>query len=474
MIPKSESPQSHNRAPKPTMHRATARRAMPEWLERRDRSPVPWIVLAGSLHRGEAYTDLVSHRMQVPIGCDETSRCVRAHELMHAKVSPPTIWIPEEYESLQESTVVAAEEFRVNMLIRAAGFPVERHLADGSEKGIGERLGINNDWNGAVLMMAAVSGTKSCRPMLSGIRSTRPEWITGLREISTQLQRLWRNSTRHGIAPVASTTPWLGGTEGWRFTLRVAATVQQALITDRDPPTVTSDDFRRLAQGRRQRFAPLVEMRLSHTRPIEGFISQRSTPRPIGRDPRYMGRLLTDPERRVFAGHRKSPGGTVLIDQSGSMHLEEAELLRLIVAAPGCTVIGYSHKANSKLHPNIWVLAEEGRAVSAIPRGNGGNGVDGPALLFAINRHRVGSPLIWVCDGYVTDDQDNFSSDLAEYCARLVLRHRIHQVSEVEDAVLALTRAKRGQRPPTRAVGPIRSCPSWSAHFCPSAPLKES
>lgn len=444
---------------------------MPEWLERHDRSSEPWTVLPGSLRRGEAYTDLNSHRMQVPTGSDETSRCVRAHELMHAKVSPPTLWIPDECASLEESTVVAAEEFRINMLIKAAGFPVDRHLADGSERNTGERLGINGDWNGAVLMLAAVSGTKSSRTMLGGIRSTRPEWIAGLRDISNQLQRLWRSATRNGVAPVASTTPWLGGTEGWRFTLRVAAVVQRALIDGADPPTISSDDFRRLAQGRRQKFAPLVEAHLPKTRRIDGFISRSSAPRSLGRHPRYIGRLLTDPDRRVFAGRRKSPGGTVLIDQSGSMHLEDDDLFRIIAAAPGCTVIGYSHKADSHHHPNIWILAEQGRAVSIVPRGNGGNGVDGPALLFAIGRHRVGSPLIWVCDGYVTDDQDNFSSELAELCARLVVRHRVHQVSEVDDAVRALEEAARGRRLPTRAVGLIRSCPTWRAHFGPSSSL---
>ncbi|MFM7126343.1 MAG: hypothetical protein ACKOYO_05740, partial [Actinomycetota bacterium] len=65
--------------------------------------------------------------MQVPTGDDETSRCVRAHELMHAKVSPTSIWIPDDVDHLDSATVVAAEEFRINMLIKSVGFAVDRH-----------------------------------------------------------------------------------------------------------------------------------------------------------------------------------------------------------------------------------------------------------------------------------------------------------------------------------------------------------
>lgn len=450
------------------------RRAMPEWLERQDRPTVPWIVVPGSLRRGEAYTDLVSHRMQVPTGCDETSRCVRAHELMHAKVSPSTLWVPDEYNHLQPETIVAAEEFRINMLIKAAGFPVDHSLADGSEKSTAVRLGSNGDWNATVLMMAAVAGTKSARQFLSGIRATRPEWLAGLREIVNQLQRLWRNSTRHGVCAVASTVPWLNATEGWLFTVRAALIVQRSLLLDNDSHLLKSDDLQRLVQGRLSRFAPLIEEKLHRPRHIDGYISHRSAARPMGRHPRYMGRLLTDPERRVFAGRKKSPGGTVLIDQSGSMHLTESDLCRIINAAPGGTVIGYSHQASSHGIPNIWVLARHGAAVATVPHGHGGNGVDGPALQFALALTRPGDPLIWVCDGYVTDDQDNFSSELVNICAQLVVRHRIHQVNDVDHAVLALNHAARGGRLPTQAVGPIRSCPTWTAHFGPVASLTKA
>ena len=448
------------------------RRAMPEWLERLDQPPAPWTVLPGLMQRGEAFTDLIGHCMQVPLGSDETSRCIRAHELMHAKVSPTTVWIPDDFDHLQQSSVIAAEEFRINMLTRSAGFPVDRSLSDGSEKRTGERLGANGDWNGAVFMLVAIAGTKSARLLTSGLRSTRPEWIPALRDITTQLQRLWRTTTRNGLSTVASTAPWLQATEGWRFTLRVAAIVQRALIDDQDPVQFKGDELRLLAQGRLRRFAPLIEEQLPRTQRVAGYLSQRSAPRPIGQHPRYISRLLTDPEQRVFAGRRKSAGGTVLIDQSGSMHLSEQDLWKIVGAAPGCTVIGYSHEAGSRGRPNIWILAQRGHAVAHIHSGNGGNGVDGPALHFALHRHHPGDPFIWVCDGYVTDDHDNFSGYLAEQCAEIVIRNRIHQVANLDHAIQALDQASRGRRLPTQTVGPIRSTQFASAHFGSRPTLK--
>lgn len=437
------------------------RRAMPEWLRRQDRGPAPWTVVPGSPHRGEAFTDLLHRRMQVPTGDDDTSRCIRAHEMMHAKVSPTSIWIPDDVGDLESATVVAAEEFRINMLIKSVGFAVDRFLADGSEKRTGERLAANADWNAIVLMMAAVTGTKSARPFMGGVRTHRPEWVPAIRDLQSSLQRLWRQATRSGLGDVASTSPWGEATIGWKFTLQAAAQLHRSLIDPADVPS--ADELRQRARGRHRSFAPLVEMPLSRTRRIEGGLGHRSSPSTTGRHLRHVERLLTDPDRRVFAGRRRARGGTVLIDQSGSMRLSESDLWRIISAAPGGTVIGYSHHSRSRHRPNIWILAELGRVTSEIPRGHGGNGVDGPALEFAAARHRSGDPFIWVCDGYVTDDHDNFSASLADHCARLVIRHRVHQVIDVDQAVAALSMAARGSKLPTRAMGPVAASSLWTA-----------
>ncbi|HEY5263252.1 MAG TPA: hypothetical protein VIJ08_03180, partial [Acidimicrobiales bacterium] len=50
-----------------------------------------WTVKPGSTRRGEASCNLTERILEVPLGLDATSRVVRAHELMHARVSPHRI-----------------------------------------------------------------------------------------------------------------------------------------------------------------------------------------------------------------------------------------------------------------------------------------------------------------------------------------------------------------------------------------------
>lgn len=435
------------------MTSTTRRLAMPEWLTRQDRDPLPWTVAGGPLLRGEAFTDLVRCHMRIPVGDDETSRCVRAHELMHAKVSPPVLWKPDGFTDLDDDVLVTAEEFRVNHLTKAAGFPVDLHLCDGSETRSGERIGLNNDWNAAVLMVVATSGTRASRGVFTGLRRTRPDWIQRLRDLDKQLKRAWRRAVALGLERVASTRPWGEATLGWHFTLEIAALVTNALTVDdasTSRSTIVGD-----ATGARGSFARpvIIDLPLSHR--TGGGLRPRRKPIATGRHPRRIDRLLTDPDRRIFERRVRVHGGVIVIDQSGSMRLTDEHVLDLIRAAPGCTVIGYSHEARSTGVGNIWVLARSGRVVDRVPRGNGGNGVDGPALRFAASLRRGNDPFIWVCDGYVTDAYDDHDDQLTRDCAALVARHRIHQVPDVPTAIASLSRAARGIRLPTTRLGPI-------------------
>ena len=437
--------------------------AMPEWLSREDRSARPWAVFEGAPQRGEAFTDLVAHRMQVPAGDDETSRCIRAHELMHAKVSPTRVWVPSDVAYLSIETLTSAEEFRVNMLVGSVGFPVTQHLADGSEKRTGERLAQNGDWNTLVHMVAGTAGTKAYNGLISGVRQVRPQWVATLREINRQLKKIWREATVDGTQDVASSEPWDEGTVGWAFTVEVARLLHRALISETSEGEVPpdADDLKGGNQGVAGVFAPVIELELHRPNRVDGRLGRRKRPTNMGRHPRHLDRLLTDPQRRIFDHRQRGRGGVVLIDQSGSMRLTDGDLWRIIEAAPGCVIIGYSHEPRSQGKPNLWVLADRGQVVDTVPPSNGGNGVDGPALQFALRRRRSGEPLLWVCDGHVTDETDDVHSDLTEECARIVAVNNIHQVPDVDSAVKALTRAARGAVLKAAAVGPIAHSRAW-------------
>ena len=444
------------------------RLAMPEWLVRADLDPMPWEVQAGAAERGRAFTDLVARRMAVPFGDDETSRCIRAHEMMHAKVSPIRVSAPDEYAYLGDELLTVAEEFRVNMLCDAAGFPVRQHLHDGSERLTGARLAGNGDWNTLVQMTAATSGTKAFSGLLAGVKSTRADWVPTIRELDRQLRRLWRARTKNGTDWVASTERWGPPSHhlpiGWQFTIEVAQLLTRALITTSSDGEVPPDPDALKPSGARNvpRFGKLVELETVKPNRVDGRLGRRKRPTNIGRHPRHLDRLLVDPERRVFDRKLRGKGGVVLIDQSGSMRLADTDLWRIIDAAPGCVIIGYSHAAGTEGKPNIWVLADRGRVVDSVPPGNSGNGVDGPAISFALRRRKPGEPMVWVCDGYVTDgDDDERHPELTDECARLVATNGIHMVPTVDGAVAALTRAAHGERLTARAVGPIATATAW-------------
>ena len=109
---------------------------------------------------------------------------------------------------------------------------------------------------------------------------------------------------------------------------------------------------------------------------------------------RYPSRLLTDDARRAFAQRTSVHGGIVVIDQSGSMELEESALRALLQRAPDALVVGYSHRpGDGGSTPNVWILAERGAVATSCPSGNVGNGVDGAVLRWAVARRRSSEPI---------------------------------------------------------------------------------
>ena len=202
-------------------------------------------------------------------------------------------------------------------------------------------------------------------------------------------------------------------------------------------------------------FAPLSLQHLPKPERVAGRMGRKRSATNIGVNPRRIHRYLVDPERRIFDRRIKGIGGVVLIDQSGSMALNDKDIWDIINASPGCTIIGYSHSSHSKY--NCWVLAEDGKVVSEVREGNGGNGVDGPALLYAIKRRKKGDPLIWVCDGYVTGRGDEHTYELAAWCAKVVANHKVHMVEDVPEAVEALKQVRDGRKLPMRMVGAVQS-----------------
>ena len=117
------------------------------------------------------------------------------------------------------------------------------------------------------------------------------------------------------------------------------------------------------------------------------------------------------------------------------MDIDVNELAALARRAPEALVIGYSHRPGDLgSTPNVWVLAQRGRAAATCPRGNVGNGVDGAVLEWAIGQRSGDEAIVWVTDGQVTDSNDHPDDELTATCARLVRRHRVTLVRDLSGA----------------------------------------
>ncbi len=413
----------------------------------------PWRVQPGSSLRGGASCNLTDRILEVPLGSDPVARVVRAHELVHSRVSPHEAPWRANLADVDPRALECAEELRVNTLAGRLGFDVTL-LCDGTEKEGGRRLGEAGAWDEVACFLLAVMGTGAERAFLAGVRRGQPEWMGALRV----LQRRVRSLIDHCTTPIMSCTR-LGDDgipQGYAATTVVVARLVTGVLSARVPVGATElRTFRRSLEtgGRRPpsgRFATLVfasDVDVDVRSRSRARVLRRDRPATSGTVLRHPERLLTDPLQRAFTRPTRYHGGIVVIDQSGSMDLDALAMQRVVRGAPDALVVGYSHKPGDRgATPNVWLLVHGGRTVREWPTGNVGNGVDGPVLQWALARRVGAEPVVWVTDGQVTDSNDHPDAALAQECADIVLRHRVRLSRDVGDAARLL--ASRAIREP--------------------------
>lgn len=453
----------------------------PEFIERDDDDAGAWDVSATS----NPFTDIQRHKMGVLPGHDPHSRATRAQQLMRTKVSPAE-GLPLAYDAhpLAPQVIDACESYRVNALLRHAG--VKNNGDDIDNKSIlhnVERLVINKDTNSLTDLIVRHHKTKVGSSISRAIKSYSDKHkVPEVNEFAKGLRKMVNGSASHWNEPymrsyLADTRPHEIAAEyddyedeyyhmdvpsGYKYSMSLADRVATYLsrkgnlspVGDK-PKGGTDTEF----GGVPDEFAELSVQKLPLPERVAGRMGRRRAATDIGINPRRAHRYYSDPERRIFDRRIKGIGGVVLIDQSGSMALSTEEIWEVIKASPGCTIIGYSHSQRAEY--NCWILAENGRVVSEVREGNGGNGVDGPALLFALSKRKKGDPLIWVCDGLVTGRHDQFERHLAEWCAKVATAHNVHMVDTVPEAIDALKRVRAGHKLPLRLTGPVEDPSRW-------------
>lgn len=415
-----------------------------------------WRIERGSALRGGASCNLSERILRVPHGADETSRVVRAHELMHIRVSPHHHEHTPTDPDIAPRALECAEEYRVNLLLTRVGFDVSL-LSDGTERLGGQRLAESDQWGEALCFYLAVLGTGAESTFMRGVRSRQATWPAALLAVKKQVRSL--------VAAMSTTE--VGDTEldhdgVPRGFARVSVPIAMMLSRSMGAAVPQSPEalrvFRRSLEGGSRRapssvFAPLVfDSDIDYVRRAQASLVRRPRAGVSGTVMRYPNRLLTDPHQRAFVTTAGAHGGVVIIDQSGSMDLTMADLEQMLAVAPGALIVGYSHRpGDAGATPNVWILASRGR-VARVPRaGNIGNGVDGPVLRWAVGHARRAGPVVWLTDGQVTDSHDHPCHKLSLECASLVRQYRIRLVSTVGEVGLAL----RGRRVTGKSFGRV-------------------
>jgi len=414
----------------------------PEALRRGDVPSSIWQVEGGTATRGDAYTDFTSHVLRVPFHDTPEARLVRAHELVHAKVSPTedtetTRLMVSEFGA---RTLECAEEYRVNTLVDRAGFDTAL-LSDGSEGKSGDMMSREDTreaWRELVNFAAACAGTGAQKPLIAGVKKNNPEWAKLLSQMCRDLAKRANGISTEKLASteIIDDTP-----EGYaRYTRDFARVIANYAGADPDADMVNKALARASNPGSRRpatgEWAALVwgKTEPDVTSQKQDKLGRKKVASVSGRRLAYPSRLLTDPERRIFARASVGRGGVIVIDMSGSMDVSAEQIEALLKALPSATIVGYSHKpGNLGGMANAWVLAKGGKRAAVLPQGNVGNGCDYPIIQWATRERIASEPVVWVCDGQTTDSNDHplVTADLV----KLVVRHKVHMVSDVDSLI---------------------------------------
>ncbi len=142
---------------------------------------------------------------------------------------------------------------------------------------------------------------------------------------------------------------------------------------------------------------------------------------------------------QAFANKKRSKGGTILLDTSGSMCLSLDDIERLIKAFPMATIACYSGCFKTR-HDigRLSIVAKNGRMISEknltlwYRDNNGDNIVDGPALEWLGRQDR---PRIWISDGQVTGINDICAENLTAEAKLITKKFRITNLQNIPECL---------------------------------------
>jgi hypothetical protein len=398
-----------------------------------------------SVDDGRPQVDTTARRMLVPLQDTDGDRFIRAHEMAHARITPKVgAGKAAKKAGVTMLALQVSEDARVHHFLNRRGIPTPGGMTPEEAESCAKRI-VTNERDIAAALLSAVN-TGDFDLIRNGLQAAGMEHdalYDIVRDVRKVADGIGRGADRRGTKHPCDNSRG--------FTTR---TIPAALQFDVLWPEEPGDP----GDGMRDKLSELIRHGAMSSRPGQwGSMDpiarapmslarrrgkgETRTYRDEGTAPSAVHRLTID--GRIFSRQRHAPGGTVLVDASGSMALSEKALAAIVEAAPTGKVAIYCGRSTSG---RITVVADRGRMATdkdiRRARVGGGNVIDGPALRWLANQPK---PRIWVSDGYVTGKHDTMAMNLIADAAGIVRRGSITRVDAADDAADML-RAARGVR----------------------------
>lgn len=370
-----------------------------------------------TIRDGKGTTDLAKRRMAVPTDDSERSLAIRQHEMLHAAWSP----VPHEHGIEMDAAMLAAEDARVETRANNAGLHRESLPPDEIRKSLSRLLKHPSLRSSFAVAAVGSPSEKTVREIVS-----RQD-----RKLMDKVKAIYDEDTSFEAAERVA--QMLREMEGYNENYAMSPIHMGGMDSDGDDEEEEEEEEKgKRVPGRKPKdwepwtgFAPPLAngevpwgtVKIHKPPLVRQLVDEKVVK---GRKPRWkdygtapgaMHRLTID--EKVFRHRTRARGGTVLIDLSGSMHLEASSVDEFIQKVPAGMVAGYW--GDGEGHGTIRVLAADGKAVDRrnLKPSGGANEIDLPAIEWLAKQH---GPRFLVFDGAITVTGDTAPSvEQADY-----------------------------------------------------------